>query len=71
MEMPAFGIAAPVRAMSLRLCVTGHCCQECPSFPDFSTCKPFFALGLRRAALYIGAQFALAGSARTILGTGL
>jgi hypothetical protein len=31
----------------------------------------FFALGLRRLALYIVAQFALAGSARTILGTGL
>src|SRR6266496_1564644 len=30
-----------------------------------------FSLGLRRAALYSGAQFALAGSARTIVGTGL
>ena len=33
--------------------------------------ETFFALGLRWVALYSGAQFALAGSARMILGTGL
>jgi hypothetical protein len=33
--------------------------------------EAFFALGLRQVALYSGAQFALAGSAPTILGTGL